>query len=254
MRFMRARRWPHSTNSFNGITTQRSKNSRRSAEPRVRLWRCNGRWTGSHTAIKKTLHASEQEREDIRLRREQWMRDLPELDAARLVFIDESGAKTNMTRLRGRSRNGSRLFSFAPHGHWCTTTMISSIRLNGQTAAMEVEGPSDGSVFREYARAVLAPSLSFGDIVVMDNLRTHYDPEALRLIEACGATVKFLPPYSPDFNPIEKMWSKIKNLLRGLAARTQDELSATITQAFNAVTPEDAQGWFLSCGITVSQS
>jgi transposase len=119
---------------------------------------------------------------------------------------------------------------------------------------MEVEGPSDGSVFREYVRVVLVPSLSAGDIVVMDNLRTHYDPEALWLIEACGATVKFLPPYSPDFNPIEKMWSKIKNLLRGLAARTQDELSAAITQAFNAVTPADAQGWFSSCGITVSQS
>ncbi len=182
------------------------------------------------------------------------MRDLPELDAARLVFIDESGAKTNMTRLRGRSRNGARLFSLAPHGHWCTTTMISSIRLNGQTAAMEVEGPSDGSVFREYVRVVLVPSLSPGDLVVMDNLRTHYDLEALQLIEACGASVKFLPPYSPDFNPIEKMWSKIKNRLRGLSARTQDELSAAITQAFAAVTPKDAQGWFLSCGITVSQS
>lgn len=233
---------------------QRSQNSKPLAEQRVRSWLCNGHWIDSHTAIKKTLHASEQEREDVRLRREQWVNDLPLLDPAKLVFIDESGAKTNMTRLRGRSRNGSRLFSFAPHGHWCTTTMISSIRLNGQTAAMEVEGPSDGSVFREYVRIVMVPSLSSGDIVVMDNLRTHYDPEALRLIEACGASVKFLPPYSPDFNPIEKMWSKIKTLLRGLAARTQTELSAAITQAFDSITSEDAQGWFSSCGVTVSQS
>jgi transposase len=186
--------------------------------------------------------------------REQWLKELPLLDPQKLVFIDESGAKTNMTRLRGRAQHGSRLFAFAPHGHWCTTTMISAIRLSGETAAMEVEGASDGLVFREYVRSVLVPWLHPGDIVVMDNLRTHYDAEALRLIEACGASVKFLPPYSPDFNPIEKMWSKIKNLLRGLAARTQQELSDAITLAFGAVTPEDAQGWFSSCYITVSQS
>lgn len=235
---------------FAGIRMQRSQNLKRSAGRPVPLWPYSARSTGWDTGIKKTLHADEQEREDVRLRREQWMRELPLLDPAKLVFIDESGAKTNMTRLRGRALHGSRLFAFAPHGHWCTTTMISAIRLNGKTATMEVEGSSDGPVFREYIRAVLAPSLSSGDIVVMDNLRTHYDPEALRLIEACGASVKFLPPYSPDFNPIEKMWSKIKNLLRGLAARTQDELSAAITQAFNAITPEDAQGWFSSCYIT----
>lgn len=235
---------------FAATRTQRSKNSKRSAGRPVPLWPCSGRSTGWDTGIKKTLHADEQEREDVRLLREQWVRELPSLDPEKLVFIDESGAKTNMTRLRGRALHGSRLFAFAPHGHWCTTTMISAIRLNGKTAAMEVEGPSDGPVFREYVRAVLVPSLFPGDIVVMDNLRTHYDPEALRLIEACGASVKFLPPYSPDFNPIEKMWSKIKNRLRGLAARTQTELSDAITQAFSAITPADAQGWFSSCGIT----
>jgi len=176
------------------------------------------------------------------------------LDPEKLVFLDESGAKTNMTRLRGRSLHGTRLFAFAPHAHWCTTTMISAIRLSGNTATMEVEGPSDGPVFREYVRSVLVPSLQPGDVVVMDNLRTHYDAEALLLIKACGATVKFLPPYSPDFNPIEKMWSKIKNLLRGLAARTQDELSEAITKAFSSVTEQDARGWFSSCYITVPQS
>jgi transposase len=148
-----------------------------------------------------------------------------QLDLNRLVFIDEAGAKPNMTRLRDRALYGSRLFVFAPHGHWCTTTLISAIRLNGKTAVIEVEGSSDGPVFREYVRSVLAPLLFPGDIVVMNNLRTHYDTEALRLIEACGASAKFLPLYSPDFNPIERMWSKIKNLLRGLATRTQAELS-----------------------------
>ncbi|MFA5687779.1 MAG: transposase, partial [Kiritimatiellales bacterium] len=108
---------------------------------------------------KKTLHAAEQKREDVERLREQWLAELPHLDPGRLVFIDESGAKTNMTRLHGRARHGLRLLAHAPHGHGCTTTMISSIRLNGQTAAMEVEGPSDGAVFREYIRAVLAPTL-----------------------------------------------------------------------------------------------
>lgn len=176
------------------------------------------------------------------------------LDPARLVFLDESGAKTNMTRLRGRSMKGKRLFAHAPHGHWCTTTLISTIRLDGRSAAMEVEGATDAQVFREYVRHVLTPTLEAGDIVVMDNLRVHYDPEALRLIEKREASVKFLPPYSPDFNPIEKMWSKIKRSLRSYAARTQPELSDAITQAFKAVTENDAHGWFSSCHITTSQS
>lgn len=219
-----------------------------------RLWPSSGPWIVWAIGIKKTLHASEQEREEVKLRREQWLEDLPFLDPSHLVFIDESCAKTNMTRLRGRSRNGSRLFSSAPHGHWCTTTMISSIRLDGTTAAMEIGCATDSAVFREYVRHVLAPTLSPKDIVVMDNLRAHYDAEAILLIENKGATVKFLPPYSPDFNPIEKMWSKIKTLLRGFAARTQHELSEAITQAFAAVQAEDAMGWFSSCYIAVSQS
>jgi len=149
---------------------------------------------------------------------------------------------------------GNRLFAKAPHGHWGTTTMISSVRLDGTTAAMEIAGATDSDVFREYVRRVLAPTLLPGDIVVMDNLRTHYAAEALMLIEVRGASVKFLPPYSPDYNPIEKLWSKIKTLLRGLAARTQQELSDAIKRAFEAVTPEDIQGLFFSCYITASLS
>ena len=159
-----------------------------------------------------------------------------------------------MTRVRGRSRKGSRLYASAPHGHWCTTTMISSIRLDGTTATMEIGCATDSAVFREYVRHVLAPTLCSEDIVIMDNLRAHYDAEAIALIEARGATIKFLPPYSPDFNPIEKMWSKVKTLLRGYAARTQEELSEAISQALATVKPKDAFGWFSSCYITVSQS
>ena len=170
------------------------------------------------------------------------------------MFIDESGAKTHRTRQRGRAMAGNRLFAKAPHGHWGTTTLMSSIRLKGTTAAMEIAGATDSEVFREYVRRILAPTLSPGDIVVMDNLRTHSDSAAIAMIEARGASVKFLPPYSPDYNPIEKRWSKIKTLLRGLAARTQRELSDAITRAFEAVTPEDVRGWFLSCYIAASLS
>ncbi len=119
---------------------------------------------------------------------------------------------------------------------------------------MEIGGATDSVVFREYVRHMLAPTLSRGDIVVMDNLRAHYDTEAIALIETQGAAVKFLPPYSPDFNPIEKMWSKIKTRLRGLAARTQQELSKAISQAFSTVTGQDAHGWFSSCYITALKS
>jgi len=119
---------------------------------------------------------------------------------------------------------------------------------------MEVEGATNALVFREYIRHVLAPTLEPGDIVIMDNLRVHYDPEALKLIEARGAVAKFLPPYSPDFNPIEKMWSKIKSQLRKLEARSQEELSVAITQAFDTVTSNDARGWFSSCHIKASHS
>jgi transposase len=175
------------------------------------------------------------------------------MDIHRLVFIDESGAKTNMTRLRGRALEGARLLDSAPHGHWCTTTMISSIRLDGTSACLAVDGSTDRDVFREYVRSVLVPSLRPGDIVVLDNLSAHEDSETRRLIEAAQAQLQFLPPYSPDLNPIEKMWSKIKAYLRGVKARTKEELYEAIGAALRTVTSEDAEGWFLSCGYTASQ-
>lgn len=179
---------------------------------------------------------------------------LPTLDPDKLVFLDESGVKTNMTRLRGRARHGLRLFAHAPHGHWCTTTLISAIRITGETATMELDGATDSLAFRAYVDRVLVPSLHEEDVVVMDNLRAHYDEEAIELIEQMGAHALFLPPYSPDFNPIEKKWSKIKSILRKLEARSQKELSTAIAQAFKSVTPADAKGWFSSCFITAAQS
>ncbi|MCK5575805.1 MAG: IS630 family transposase, partial [Sphingomonadales bacterium] len=133
---------------------------------------------------------------------------------AKLVFLDESGAKTDMTRLRGRAPKGERVYDTAPHGHWCTTTMISSIRYDGTTACMTIEGPTTTDVFRAYVRHILVPTLRPGDMVILDNLSSHKNADTLALIEKTGATVKFLPAYSPDLNPIEKMWSKIKEFLR----------------------------------------
>lgn len=171
-----------------------------------------------------------------------------QLDIARLVFIDEAGAKTNMTRLYGRSIKGERAYDHAPHGHWCTTTMISSIRFNGETACMAVDAAASGDVFRAYVEQVLVPTLRAGDIVVLDNLSAHKDRRSAQRIEDAGAQVLFLPPYSPDLNPIEKMWSKVKQLLRGAKARTQEALVEAIGVALGCVTEADARGWFASCG------
>lgn len=169
-----------------------------------------------------------------------------------LVFIDESGAKTNMVRLYGRAKKGQRCYDDAPHGHWCTTTMISSIRLDGTTACMTLDGATTSEAYREYVRQILAPELQTGDIVIFDNLRAHHDSQALDLIHAAGAMTLPLPAYSPDLNPIEKMWSKIKAFLRKAKARTQEALEKAIKEALEAVTPQDAHGWFGSCGYTNS--
>lgn len=130
--------------------------------------------------------------------------------------------------------------------------MISSVRLDGSTACMAIDGATDADVFREYVRHVLVPTLRPGDIIVLDNLSAHQDKEALELIAAAGAEVWFLPPYSPDFNPIEKMWSKIKEFLRTAKARTQKALFNAIATALDTITANDAIGWFQSCGYGIS--
>lgn len=177
-----------------------------------------------------------------------WRRSQGGLDPARLIFLDESAAKTNLTRLRGRAQRGARVHASAPAGHWHTTTMLGALRLDGTTACMALEGATDAEAFRTYVREVLCPILRPGDIVIMDNLAAHKTAETLALIEAAGAEARFLPPYSPDLNPIEKMWSKIKQLLRSAEARTASELVTAIGAALAKVTAQDARGWFTSCG------
>ena len=135
-----------------------------------------------------------------------------------------------------------------PAGHWQTITMISSIRLDGSTACMALEGTTDTEAFRAYVHQVLVPTLRLGDIVIMDNLSPHKSDPTLKLITEAGAEVLFLPAYSPDLNPIEMMWSKIKNVLRSLEARTVPDLITAIGHALSRVTPKDALNWFAHCG------
>lgn len=153
-----------------------------------------------------------------------------------------------MTRLRGRALRGKRVHGSAPCGRWKTTTMISSVRMDGSTACMTIQSSTDAEVFRVYMEQVLCPSLQAGDIVIMDNLSSHKNESTLQLIRQCGASVEFLPAYSPDLNPIEKMWSKVKNHLRSTEARTPEDLDDAIAAALDKVTAKDATHWFASCG------
>jgi transposase len=165
-----------------------------------------------------------------------------------LIFLDESGAKTNLTRLRGRAMRGKRVHAKSPHGHWQTTTMLCAMRVDGSTACMAVEGATDTEVFRAYVERVLCPTVRTGDLVVMDNLSPHKDGSTLALLTEAGAEVRFLPAYSPDLNPIENMWSKVKTHLRSAAARTEPDLLQAIGSALKTITRQDATNWFAHCG------
>lgn len=169
------------------------------------------------------------------------------------MFVDETGAETNLTRLRGRCEGGQRLVASAPHGHWCTTTLLGAVRLDGTTAAMAIESATDQDVLLAYVREILVPTLRPGDIVVMDNLAPHHAPAVAEIIRASGAEVWYLPPYSPDLNPIEQMWSKLKAWLRKAAARSAQALLEAIGAALDSVSAADALGWFLNCGYGNSQ-
>ena len=157
-----------------------------------------------------------------------------------------------MTRLYGRAPRGERVCDSAPHGHWGVRTVIGALFGDGRTASMTIDAPTDGEIFHQYVRQVLLPELRAGDIVVMDNLRAHKQQRTIQAIEAAGCRVEFLPPYSPDLNPIEKMWSKVKGILRSLAARTSEKLDEAIRVALGSVTPQDAKGWASSCGYCIS--
>jgi transposase len=179
-------------------------------------------------AQKKTAHAAEQDRPDVLKRRQAWFEGQLDLDPEKLVFIDETGATTKMARLRGRAPRGERCRAAVPHGHWKTTTFTAGLRLDGLSAPFVIDGPMDGDAFRVYVDQVLAPELKPGDIVVLDNLPAHRVDGVRKAIEAAGASLLYLPPYSPDFNPIELAFAKLKALLRAAAPRTIPDLWTAI--------------------------
>jgi transposase len=164
------------------------------------------------------------------------------------VFIDETGTTTKMARLRGRSKRGQRCRAAIPHGHWKTTTFTAGLRLGGLTAPMVLDGPMNGVAFRVYIEQVLAPTLGPGDVVIMDNLPAHRVSGVREAIEAAGATRLFLPPYSPEFNPIEQAFAKLKALLRKASARTRDALWDAIADAIDRFTPDECTNFFRNSG------
>jgi transposase len=212
------------------------------------LARCGGSSIAATSASKKTAHAAEQDRPDVARRRWAWFEAQPDLDPARLVFIDETGATTKMARLRGRAKRGQRCRAAVPHGHWKTTTFIAALRLNGLSAPMVLDGAMNGAAFLAYVEQVLAPTLKPGDIVIMDNLPSHRVSGVRQAIEAAGATHLFLPPYSPDFNPIEQLFAKLKAWLRKVAARTKEALWQAIAEALDIFTPAECINYFRNSG------
>ena len=194
------------------------------------------------------MNAKEQQRPDVLEQRETFANESVSIDPERLVFLDECGVTTNMTRMYGRAPEGERLVDNPPHGHWQTTSIISAMRLEGVVASMALDGPLHEPAFDAYIQQLLVPNLHAGDIVVMDNLAAHNSDEAIEAIEQAGATAWFLPPYSPDFNPIEQLWSKAKQTIRRIAAREFEALVQAIGQALASITASDCQGFFRGCG------
>jgi len=190
-------------------------------------------------------------RPDIKVARTRWKNSVDAVEHHRLLFIDESGAKTNMTRLYGRAPRGKRAYDHVPNGRWQTTTMIAAVGCKGPQAAWVLDGPMDGMAFGVWAEQILAPTLTPNDIVVMDNLSVHKTTKAREAIESMGAQIWYLPAYSPDLNPIEKMWSKIKAHLRKAKARNPELLCQAIGDAIAQVTITDVRNWFASSGYSL---
>lgn len=199
---------------------------------------------------KKTLIATEQDRTDVAERRRNFGIARRFVDPLKFVFLDESGAKTNMTRLYGRSFGGTRCVDHTPHGHWKTMTMLSAIRVEGvmKDATVVFDGAMNGVTFLGYVEQFLVPALRPGDVVVMDNLPAHKSVDVREAIESASCDLWYLPPYSPDLNPIEKLWSKVKAWLRRVSATTFDCLSDAIVDALQAVGPHECANYFASCG------
>lgn len=197
---------------------------------------------------KKSLRAEEQQRADVARARRQWMREQGLLDPARLVFIDETAVSTNMVRLWGRSPRGCELVGRAPFGRWHTVTFVAALRHDRMTAPMVVEGAMTAEMFRAYVEHCLRATLRRGDIVVLDNLQAHKAAGVEQAIDKAGATLRYLPKYSPDLNPIEMPFAKLKTCLRKAAARTVPELQRAIRAFLPLLNAQECANYFRHAG------
>jgi transposase len=194
------------------------------------------------------VHASEQDRPDVARRRAQWTARQNRIEPARLVFIDETWAKTNMTRTHGRCARGRRLVAKVPHGRWRTLTFLAALRHDRIDAPCVLDAPINGLSFRAYVEQFLVPTLAPGDIVIMDNLGSHKGRSIRRILRAAGARLLFLPPYSPDLNPIEQVFSKLKTLLRKADERTITATWKRIGRLLDAFTPHECANYLANSG------
>jgi len=185
-----------------------------------------------------------------RLRR-QWCRAVARIDPRKLVFVDESGVNTAMTRTRGRAHKGQRVHGAVPHGDWKTVTMLGAIRSDGMAAAATAPFSTDTDLFRVFVTEALVPALHRGDVVVWDGLAPHKAAGLKEAVHRAGAELMPLPPYSPDLSPIEPCWSKIKEIVRSIEPRDEQAIGLATTKAFAAISPADARGWFRHCGYLV---
>jgi transposase len=203
---------------------------------------------------KKVRRAAEQDRPDVQQKRQEWAAARPGLDSRRLVFLDETWATTAMSRLYGRAPAGQRLVEAVPAGHWQTTTFVAALRVDGLTAPMVVDGALTGELFEAYIRQVLAPTLRRGDLVVMDNLNCHKVAGVGRALQAARCRAVYLPPYSPDYNPIEVAFAKLKALLRQAAERTVEGLWERLGRSLDDFKAEECRNYFRHCGYVATRS
>jgi transposase len=202
-------------------------------------------------AEKKTLHASERDTPRVRALRGHWKKRIAQVDPVRLVFVDESGINTAMTRTHGRAVPGERVEGAVPQGHWTTLTMIGALRLDGMVAAVTIDAATDTQVFDAFVHDALVPVLRSGDVVVWDNLAPHKAQRVRAAVEQRQAQLMPLPPYSPDLSPIEPGWGKVKGHVRDEAPRTTEALGDAAAHGFASISADDARGWFKKCGYCV---
>lgn len=200
---------------------------------------------------KKTLHATERDTPGVKKEREEFQQDEPNLPVKKLIFIDEAGINTGMVRTYGRAPIGTRVEGDKPRNTGSTISLVGALGLSGITTIMMLEGAVDGTAFKTFLEKMLVPTLHRGDIVLMDNVKTHKGKKVEEIIRSTGAQLRYLPRYSPDFSPLENGWSKLKELLRGIAARTVDTLEEGVKNALDKITEKDVKGWFKHCGYCI---